>query len=243
MGTKKSHIESFNFKPGFVLAGKYKVVGLLGAGWEGEVYKVREISTGIDRAAKIFFPQRNPKNKSGIWYAKKLHKLRHCSIVIQYQTQEMVEMQGEPIYFLISDYVDGIILSDFLKQLRGKRLQVFPALHLLYALATGIESIHQAREYHGDLHFDNVIVCKYGLGFELKLLDFSHWSHPRAENIADDVFDMIKIFYIALGGSKYYSSMPQEVKGICRGLRKSLVRERFKTAGQLREYLESLDLM
>ena len=42
-------IWSFNLHCGDCLAGKYQVVTLLGAGWEGEVYLVRERGTGIER--------------------------------------------------------------------------------------------------------------------------------------------------------------------------------------------------
>ena len=57
-------IWSFNLPCGYCLAGKYQVVTLLGAGWEGEVYLVRERGTGIERTVKIFFPRRNPRDRT-----------------------------------------------------------------------------------------------------------------------------------------------------------------------------------
>ena len=104
----------------------------------------------------------------------------------------------------------------------------------------GIESIHQLGEYHGDLHTDNVMIQRYGLGFELKLLDMFHWGAPTAHHIHDDVIDLIRLFYDALGGAKYYSRQPREVKDICCGLKRSLILKKFKTAGQLRRYLETM---
>lgn len=77
-------IEEFNLEPGRTLAGKYEVVSKLGEGWEGEVYLVEELGTGIARAAKLFFPQRNPNDRTARFYARKLHKLRQCPILIQY---------------------------------------------------------------------------------------------------------------------------------------------------------------
>ncbi|MFV2067521.1 MAG: hypothetical protein ACC645_11120, partial [Pirellulales bacterium] len=58
---KSRRINAFDFRPGRVLAGKYEVVSRLGAGWEGEVYMLREMPTGIERAAKFFFPHRNER--------------------------------------------------------------------------------------------------------------------------------------------------------------------------------------
>ena len=168
---KTLRIESFDLSPGSSLTRKYEVIGKLGSGWEGEVYKIRERNTGIERAAKLFFPHRNPRNKTSKFYAQKLHKLRHCSIIIQYHTEEQITYRKTPITILVSDYVEGELLSDFLKRQPGQRLSPFQAIHLLHALAVGIEEIHLLHEYHGDLHTDNIIVSRYGLGFDLKLLD------------------------------------------------------------------------
>ncbi|UCE88907.1 MAG: protein kinase, partial [Pseudomonadota bacterium] len=220
-------VDDFGFAPGRVLARKYEVIARLGAGWEGEVYLVNEIATGIERAAKFFYPQRNPKNRSLLFYARKLHKLRNCSIVIQYHTQETITFHHQPISFLVSDYVEGELLSDFLCHQPGKRLDVFQALHLLHALAVGIESIHHIGEYHGDLHTDNVIVNRRGLGFDVKLLDMFHWGAPKAANIHDDVCDLVRILYDVLGGRKHYSKLPREVRAIINGLKRSLILTKF----------------
>ncbi|MBD3348236.1 MAG: protein kinase [Candidatus Eisenbacteria bacterium] len=233
-------IEGFDLGPGDVLIDKYEVVGRLGQGWEGEVYLVSEIGTGIERAAKFFFPHRNPRNRTLRYYAKKLHRLRHCPILIQYHTQETIDYEGIPVTFVVSEYVEGEPLSEFLKRQPGKRLDPFQAFHLLHALAAGMESIHNLREYHGDLHTDNIIVRRAGLGFDVKLLDLYRWKAPRRVNIQDDVCDLVRVFYEAVGGRERYARQPQEVKGICCGLRRSLILKKFNTAGQLRQKLETM---
>lgn len=237
---KLPDIISFDFHPGRILAGKYEVISLLGAGWEGEVYKIIELVTGIERAAKFFFPRRNVKDRAFKFYAKKLHKLRQCPILIQYHHQETITVQGMQVRFLVSDYVEGDILSEFIKHQPGKRLTVFEGLHLLYTLASGIECIHRRREYHGDLHDNNVIIRRFGIGFEVKLLDMYHWDGARPESINNDVCELIRIFYDAIGGQKHYAKHPPIVKGICNGLKRSLILNKFRTAGQLRSYLRNL---
>lgn len=231
-------IEAFDFRPGKKLRGGYEIVSYLGAGWEGEVYLILERATGIERTAKFFFPHRNERDRASIFYAKKLHKLRQCPIVIQYYTQDTAIYRGIPITFLISEYVEGELLSAFLARQPGRRLNPFQAVHLLHALASGIECIHQMGEYHGDLHTDNIMIQSHGLGFELKLLDMFHWGAPSAKHIHDDVIDLIRLFYDALGGAKHYARQPSEVKEVCCGLKRSLILKKFKTARQLRRYLE-----
>jgi serine/threonine protein kinase len=241
MAAKSRHtIDQFNLAPGRLLARKYEVQRLLGAGWEGEVYLIREVATGIERTAKLFFPQRNPRDRTVKFQAKKLHKLRHCPIVIQYNAQEHITFRGHPVTVLISEYVEGELVSQFIERQPGKRLTPFQALHLLHALASGMECVHSIKEYHGDLHTDNIILQRYGLRFDLKLVDLFHAGAPKRENIYDDTVDMIHVFYEALGGRKHYARQPQAVKDICRGLKRSLILKKFKSAAELRQYIENM---
>ena len=234
-------INSFDLPPGFRIAGKYEILSRLGSGWEGEVYKIVECRTGIERAAKLFYPHRNIRNRTSRRYAKKLHKLRQCPILIQYHTEEVITFQGRQITVLISEYVEGQILSQFLNSLSGRRLTLFEALHLLYALTTGIEEIHQKNEYHGDLHEDNIIVKRYGLGFDIKVLDFYHRGPPTAENRQADICDLIRIFYEMLGGRKHYAKQHRVAKYICSGLKKGIILRKFRTITHLRKHLETIE--
>ena len=236
----KNTIVSFDFEPGRIIARKYVIERLLGAGWEAEVYLVYERTTGIERTAKFFFPERNIKDKTIKFYARKLHKLRQCPIFIQYSTQDTMIFRKTSISFLVSEYVEGELLTEHLAKQPGKRLHPFQALHLLYALAKGMECIHAAGEYHGDLHAGNIIVQKAGLEYDLKLLDMFHWDEPRASNIRSDVMDLIRLFYDALGGQKHYSKHPKEIKEICCGLKHSLALKKFNSAGKLCRYIENM---
>ena len=240
MNPKSPVVDSFDFAQGRILAKKFEVVSRLGVGWEGEVYLIRELLTGIERAAKFFYPQRNNGNKAFKFYAQKLHKLRHSPILIQYISQETITYRNTPITFLVSDYVEGELLSEYLNRQSGKRLPPFQALHLLHALAKGMEGIHHANEYHGDLHSDNIIISRSGLSYELKLIDMYYWNSARKENIRYDVVSMVKLFYEILGGQKHYAKLPDEIKAIICGQKDSLILKKFKTAGELRDYLETM---
>jgi tRNA A-37 threonylcarbamoyl transferase component Bud32 len=241
MVRKAVRIERFDFKPGRVLArGCYEILGQLGRGWEGEVYKVRELATGIARAAKFWYPHRNIRGETARFYAKKLHKLRDCPILIQYTHMDSITVKGVPITFLVSDFVEGEILSKFVKRQPGKRLLPFQALHMLYALVIGMEPIHLAGEYHGDLHSDNIIVSRHGLTFDLRLVDFYQRGKPTREHTQDDIVDMVQIFHEALGGRKRYAKHPPEMKAICCGLKRTLILKKFRRTSVLRAYLESM---
>lgn len=237
---RQPRIDAFEFEPGQVLAKRYRIMERLGGGWEGEVYKVKETSTGIERTAKFWYPQRNKNNSAAKFYAKKLHKLRHCPILIQYTHMDRIEVQGADISFLVSDYVEGEVLTTFLKGRPGGRLSPFQGLHLLYALTRGMEQIHHAGDYHGDLHPANIIVERYGLRFDLKLVDFFHRDAPKFESMQDDLIDIVRVFYDAVGGQKRYSRQPPEVKEICCGMRRNMILKRFRRTSHLRAHLESM---
>jgi serine/threonine protein kinase len=235
------HIDAFHLNPGRVLAGKYIVGDLLGSGWEGEVYRVTERTTGISRAMKLFFPQRNRKDRAVRFYAIKLHRLRHCSAVIQYHHSDTFTFQRAKITFLISDLVEGKLLSDFIASQSGKRLQPYEALHLLNALASGIDQIHRVREYHGDIHDGNILVTRSGIRFNVKLVDFYQLGRSDSAKIKEDVIDLVRILFDAVGGRKHYARQPRMIKEICCGLKRGLITKKFPTASRLRAHLESFE--
>lgn len=242
MSAAKQAITHFDFSAGMMVGDKYEIIEQLGAGWEGEVYKIVERNTGIERAAKFFFPHRNTNNKVAARCAKLLNKLKICPIVTQYHAHEFVYVHDKRITCLISELVSGEMLVDFIKKQPNKRIGIFRGLHLLHALAKGLESMHHLRTYHGDLHAENIIVRHIGLGFELKLLDMHHWGgNDRKINMETDICDAIHLFYNAIGGKKHYASHPAEIKQICCGLKKSLIIRKFRTATHLRKHLESIE--
>ena len=67
-----------------------------------------------------------------------------------------------------------------------------------------------------------------------------YWGAPDADNIRDDVCNLIRIFYDAIGGARWYAKHPREIKEICCGLKRSLIIKKFRTAGHLRRYLETM---
>jgi len=233
-------IQKFSLKPGEVISQKYKILKRVGSGLESEVYLVKEIKTGIERAIKMYFPHRNKKNKTLKFGARKMHKLRNCNILVQYHNHDTFFWKGHQIDYLVSEFVEGEMLSDFVKKLPGKHMQPFQALHLLHALISGLEQLHKKKEYHGDIHTENIMVLRQGLTFELKLIDFYNWGPSKKEHMDDDIHQAIKVFYEILGGNKYYARQPQIVKDICLGCKKGLILSRYKNATKLREFMENV---
>src|SRR5579862_6253537 len=238
---RPSKVRRFDFPPGRSVAGKYLIQRQLGSGYEGEVYAIVERATGIRRAAKFYYPHRDPMGKAAIVYARKLDALRHCPILMQYHHQETAYFKRKKVMVVISELVEGQKLSSFLADQPGQRLSTFEALHVLYVLARGIAPIHERGEYHGDIHDDNIMIRRQGIGFEVKLLDFFDLGKPSRSKVHKDVLNLVQVFHAIVGGQSNYAKQPRVVKEIIRGQKDSLILKRFDSAGDIQKHLETLE--
>lgn len=238
---RPGRVKRFDFSPGRTVAGKYLIERALGSGWEGEVYGIVERNTGIRRAAKFYYPHRDPTGKAAIAYARKLDALRHCPILMQYHHQEVTFVKRKKVTVVISELVEGQKLSEFLQRQPKHRLSTFEALHVLYTLAKGIAPIHALGEYHGDIHDDNIMIRRKGISFDIKLLDFFDLGKPNRSKIHKDVLNLIQVFHAIVGGAENYARQPKVVKDIIRGQKDSLILARFGSAGDIQRHLENLE--
>lgn len=231
---------SFGLEPGDSLTWKYEVIDRLGSGSEGEVYKIREIATGLTRAAKLYF--RNHKSaKRLVRYARKLDALRDCDIVVKYFHSEEVRIGDTFIQCLISEYFAGAVLHDLLKDYRGGRMPPFEALNLIFDLTNGIEEIHARGEFHGDLHTGNIFVERRGVFFQLRTIDFHEWGRSPATERRSDILAIARLLYDIVGGRAHYRKQPQPIKEVCCGLRSDLILKKFPTIFHLRAHLETFE--
>jgi serine/threonine protein kinase len=235
-----SGLAHYNFSPGLVLARKYEVVERVGARHSGELYRLSEQATGIERTAKFFHPRIDPHNRCASHCARKLHRLRHCDILVQYRTQETISVAGRDVTFLVAEAVSGRPLAALAGAARGGHLSWFEALHLLHALALGLEKVHAAGEAHGDLTLDNVLARRRGLAFQVKLLDLNPAAGPRSTEIRDDVLAMMGLFLEVAGGVRALARLPAAVKAVVADLRRAVAEGRYRDAGAVRRHLEEL---
>lgn len=229
----------FGFTPGRPLERRYVLGEFIGSGYEGEVYHLTEASTGIERVVKFFYPDRYRDSKRPIRLAQKFHRLRRCSVVLQYHHYGELSWRRRQVGYMVSELAPGKILSDMIQAQPKKRFAPFEALHLIYAVAKGVAEIHAVRGYHGDIHENNILVERRGLSFRIKLIDL--YLHPKGTNGRQqmDVADIVYLLYELVGGSEGYPSSPPIVKEIVCGRHRFRIYRKFPNAGTLSHYLEN----
>ncbi|MCA9002168.1 MAG: protein kinase, partial [Planctomycetes bacterium] len=236
---KGPKLKTFELPRGRSIGKSYKVESKLGGGSEGEVYQICDQTTGISRAAKIYFPHRDPKQRLTAQHARKLNQLRDCQLVLQFLHTQEVRIGQYRTMAMISELCEGEPLQRWIDQHRASRVRDYVALTVLHSLAKGLEQIHAAGQYHSDVHTENILIQSSGIHFQLKLIDFYEWGKPSRPKMQQDILGAARVLYDMLGGRAYYNKALPESKHIVAGLRSATILKRFPTASALRHYLET----
>ena len=84
------------------------------------------------------------------------------------------------------------------------------------------------------------MIRRAGINFEVKLLDFFDLGRPTRDKVHKDVLNLVEVFHTLVGGRKHYARQPKVIKDVVRGLKDSLILERFQSAGDIQRHLENL---
>jgi eukaryotic-like serine/threonine-protein kinase len=142
----------------------YELLGAIGQGGMGVVYKARNTRLGRIVALKTI-TELDPAKPSlfgrFLDEARAAARLQHPNIIT---VHEIGEHQGRP--YFVQEFVDG---GDLKKQLADKPLAVRRAAELLEILARAVHAAHQAGIVHRDLKPSNILLTNDGVP---KVADF-----------------------------------------------------------------------
>ncbi len=147
-------ISTGGFAPGVVLSGRYRVIGLLGRGGMGEVYRADDLKLGQPVALK-FLPKEladDPVRRERFFAEVRIaRQVSHPNICRVY---DIGEMEGR--HFLTMEFVDGEDLGSLLKRIG--RLHGAKALDVARQLCAGLAAAHDKGVLHRDLKPANVML-------------------------------------------------------------------------------------
>ena len=155
--------------PGAVIDGRYEIVGPLGAGGMGQVFRARRIRLGDDVALKALHPADiGPESTERfLRESRACAQLRHPHIVsiLDYD----VDAAGQP--FLVMELLSGPSLREELDL--GGAFTPARALAVIDAVAAAMQLAHDHDITHRDLKPANIVAHIYGSGERVyKVIDF-----------------------------------------------------------------------
>jgi hypothetical protein len=153
------------FTPGSVLAERYRIIGLLGRGGMGEVYRADDLKLGQPVALK-FLPRllANDPSRLERFYAE-VRIARQVSHPNVCRVYDVGEMEGR--YYLSMEYVDGEDLASLLRRIG--RLPPDKALDIAREICAGLSAAHDKGVLHRDLKPANIMIDGRG---RAKITDF-----------------------------------------------------------------------
>ncbi|HYB53303.1 MAG TPA: serine/threonine-protein kinase, partial [Thermoanaerobaculia bacterium] len=158
-------IDAGGFTPGTVLSDRYRIIGLLGRGGMGEVYRADDLKLGQPVALK-FLPDRLSSDRALLdrFFAevRTSRSVAHPNVCRVY---DIGEVEGR--HFISMEYVDGEDLASLLRRIG--RLPQDKALELSRQLCAGLSAAHERGVLHRDLKPANVMVDGRG---RARIMDF-----------------------------------------------------------------------
>ena len=153
------------FVPGTVLAGRYRIVGLLGRGGMGEVYRADDLKLEQPVALK-FLPHGldNDGERLARFY-REVRVARQVSHAAVCRVYDVAEAEGH--FFISMELVDGENLASLLRRIG--RLPPDKALEIARQLCAGLAAAHEKGVLHRDLKPANVMLDGQG---NVRITDF-----------------------------------------------------------------------
>ncbi|MDP9221152.1 MAG: Stk1 family PASTA domain-containing Ser/Thr kinase, partial [Actinomycetota bacterium] len=184
------------------LGGRYEIGDLLGRGGMAEVHIGRDARLGRAVAVKMLRPDlaRDPSFQAR--FRREAHSaasLNHPAVVAVYDTGED-EFAGNPVPYIVMEYVEGSTLRDLLTS--GRRLMPERALEIVDGVLAALAYSHAHGIVHRDIKPANVMLTRAG---DVKVMDFG-----IARAVADQSATMTATSAV-IGTAQYLS--PEQARG------------------------------
>jgi hypothetical protein len=140
------------FAPGMVLAGRYRIVALLGRGGMGAVYRADDLRLAQPVALKFVSTGSDALSLENLYHEVRVaRQVSHPNVC---RVHDVVEADG--LRFIAMEYVDGEDLASLLRRIG--RLPAAKATDVARDIASGLAAAHERGIIHRDLKPANVMI-------------------------------------------------------------------------------------
>jgi predicted Ser/Thr protein kinase len=158
-------IDNARFVPGTILSQRYRIVGLLGKGGMGEVYRADDLKLGQPVALK-FLPDHLLSDGAALArFHREVRVARQVSHKNVCRVYDIGETDGR--HFLSMEYIKGEELSSLLRRIGS--LPVDKSIQLARQICAGLNAAHDVGVLHRDLKPANIMIDGDG---NARILDF-----------------------------------------------------------------------
>ena len=147
-------LDGSQFVPGTMLNTRYRIVGLLGRGGMGEVYRAEDLKLGQVVALKFLPMEVTNRPDRLARFHQEVRLARQVSHPNVCRVHDIGEAGGQ--HFLSMEYIDGEDLASLLRRIG--RLPPDKALELARQLCAGLTAAHERNVLHRDLKPANVLI-------------------------------------------------------------------------------------
>src|SRR5215472_11696519 len=154
LGSSSQLSNEGRFLPGRLLAGRYRIIALLGRGGMGEVYRADDLTLGQSVALK-FLPEEADKDDALLErFRNEVRISRRVSHANVCRVYDVGDVDGHT--FFTMEYVDGEDLASLLRRIG--RLPADKALEIARQLCAGLAAAHNKGVLHRDLKPANIML-------------------------------------------------------------------------------------
>jgi serine/threonine-protein kinase len=174
-----NHPPGDRFAPGEILAGRYRILGRLGRGGMGDVYRADDLKLGQPVALKFLARYRSQIPDWVRRYQNEVRLARRVTHVNVLRVYDIGEAEGD--VFISMEYVDGEDLAALLR--RVGRLTGEKALDVARQLCAGLGAAHDRGVLHRDLKPANIMIDARG---QVRIADFGiALAAPQADSTGE----------------------------------------------------------
>jgi len=159
-------VDHGRFEPGLVLDGRYRVLGLLGRGGMGEVYRADDLRLGQQVALKFLPASLSADPARLAQFHNEVRTARQVSHPNVCRVYDIGEIDGQ--LFITMEYVDGEDLSVLLRRIG--RLPEDKGIDIARQICAGLAAAHERGVLHRDLKPANIMLDGSG---RARIMDFS----------------------------------------------------------------------